>query len=71
MYPLVSTDYQQLNVLCKYSSVTESLLHCNSRAGQLQAGKVPAHYFSMLARREREREATAAVLMLWPGLYGK
>lgn len=69
MYPLVSTDYQHLNALCKYSSVTESLLHCNSRAGQLQAGKVPAHYFTMLARRERERgdggSANAMPRLIW------
>lgn len=65
MYPLVSTDYQHLNVLCKYSSVIESLLRCNSRAIQLETGTAPAQHFAMLANRE------AAVLMFGSCSYGK
>jgi len=65
MYLLVSTDYEHLNVLCKYSSVMEPLLCCNSRAVQFEMGLGPAQHFAMLANRE------AVVLMFGSRSYGK
>lgn len=52
MYPLVSRHYQHLHVHCKYSSVMESWLCCNSRGGQVGVGTEPAPHFPRQANTE-------------------